>query len=358
MPDDTATTSPRTSGVSTLQDERASSRPLRRTHATRRHSGDGKRTKKRIGSTQAASAAEKLARQVNAALVLGTYRLGEERATEVRCPTELSRWHATCGPTMKPLPQAHRRTHRQPPRPYFGDRDLRALREADLLTHVQAKLDDGLAPETIRNAMSVPRRVLTLLERDGRVERNPIARIGELMQCVEQAALPETSEVDSWNRSEVQTLIGVARDHEVRVAPLLLLLLSTGMRRGEALGLKWTDVDFDRRVLTVPSSITSSGLTTLKSGRAHRVVMPESLTIELFDWLAARRREAMTKGWPQLPEWTFCSETGSAPDPANIDRVWRRAQKHGVRPLKLHRARHTWATMALQAGKCVRWVAD
>ena len=50
------------------------------------------------------------------------------------------------------------------------------------------------------------------------------------------------------------------------------------------------------------------------------------------------------------------------PNPANIDRVWRRvrrrAQKRGVRPLKLHCARHTWATMALHAGKSVRWVAD
>jgi hypothetical protein len=122
------------------------------------------------------------------------------------------------------------------------------------------------------------------------------------------------------------------------------------------------DVDFDRRLLTVRRSITSSGLTTPKSGRASRVVMAESLTVGLFDLLAARRQEAMTKGWPELPEWVLCSETGSAPDPANIDRVWRRirrrAQKQGIRPLKLHCARHTWATMALQAGKNVRWVAD
>lgn len=90
--------------------------------------------------------------------------------------------------------------------------------------------------------------------------------------------------------------------------------------------------------------------------------MAESLTIELFDLLAARRQEAMAKGWLELPEWVFCSEVGTAPDPANIDRVWRRvrrrAQKLGVRPLKLHCARHTWATMALHAGKSVRWVAD
>ncbi len=64
----------------------------------------------------------------------------------------------------------------------------------------------------------------------------------------------------------------------------------------------------------------------------------------------------------RIPLWVFCSETGSAPEPANMDRVWRRvrrrAQTLGVRPLKLHSARHTWATEALRAGKSIRWVAD
>ena len=50
------------------------------------------------------------------------------------------------------------------------------------------------------------------------------------------------------------------------------------------------------------------------------------------------------------------------PEPRNLERVWlrvrRRAHKQGVRPLKLHCTRHTWATMALDAGNSVRWVAD
>jgi hypothetical protein len=49
-------------------------------------------------------------------------------------------------------------------------------------------------------------------------------------------------------------------------------------------------------------------------------------------------------------------------DENNFERTWRRlrrrAQKAGVRPLKLHCTRHTWASMALASGKSVRWVAD
>jgi len=147
-----------------------------------------------------------------------------------------------------------------------------------------------------------------------------------------------------------------------RFAPLLHLLFATGMRRGEALGLQWADVDFDAGTISVRRAITTAGLSTPKGGRSRRVAMTPSLASDLFDVLTARRREALANGWADAPEWVFVSETGTSLDPANVERMWRRvrrrAQKHGVRPLKLHAARHTWATLALAAGKSVRWVAD
>ena len=53
---------------------------------------------------------------------------------------------------------------------------------------------------------------------------------------------------------------------------------------------------------------------------------------------------------------------GTAPLERNFERVWyrvrRRAQKQGVRPLKLHCTRHTWASLALASGKSPKWVAS
>ena len=90
--------------------------------------------------------------------------------------------------------------------------------------------------------------------------------------------------------------------------------------------------------------------------------MSPGLGAALESLLALRRREALQRGWPSVPEWVFCSETGTALDGGNLSRAWyrlrRRAQTEGVLPLKLHSARHTWATHALQAGKSIRWVAD
>jgi Phage integrase family len=63
-----------------------------------------------------------------------------------------------------------------------------------------------------------------------------------------------------------------------------------------------------------------------------------------------------------VPEWIIPAETGAPLDENNFERTWRslrrRAQKAGVRPLKLHCTRHTWASLALASGKSVRWVAD
>ena len=58
----------------------------------------------------------------------------------------------------------------------------------------------------------------------------------------------------------------------------------------------------------------------------------------------------------------FCSKVGTPLDTSNVSRVWnrvrRRAQALGVRPLRMHDARHTWATLALDAGKNLRWLSD
>ncbi len=90
--------------------------------------------------------------------------------------------------------------------------------------------------------------------------------------------------------------------------------------------------------------------------------MTAGLAEELFDLLTYRRRERLSRGWPEILSWLFCSETGPPPDPSNVERAWRRvrrrAQKLGVRSLKLHCARVTWATFALHAGRNIRWVAD
>ena len=218
---------------------------------------EGRRWRRRVGTTKAhRRAAEEMARKINAGLALGTFGLHEKREAPLLCKDELERWLLAYAPTLKP---SYRVSAQQVIRshlvPFFGSLDVREIRQEHLLQYVRTKLSAvrpaakggsepraPLKPATIRVHLAVLRRVLTLLERDGKITTNPARGIGELLRQVGRASALETEEVEYWTRREVKALLALAREHEPRFAPLLALLFATGLRRGEALGLqpRWT----------------------------------------------------------------------------------------------------------------------
>jgi len=185
---------------------------------------------------------------------------------------------------------------------------------------------------------------------------------GRLISRVARQQADEVQRIDSWSREEVATLLDVASAEEPGFHPLLFFLLSTGCRRGEALGLKWEDIDFEEQRIIVRRALVRGRLGTPKSGKARFVVLSPALSELLRDLLETRRRACLSKGWAEVPGFVFCSESGGTWDESNVSRTWRRlrrkAQAHGVRPLRIHDARHTFASLALASGKSVRWVAS
>ncbi len=339
---------------------------------------EGRRKKKRIGPSKADKRrAEKIAEKIDAALALGTFAHADEQPESIPLDAHLRQWHKRYAHTFKPsYEETSLGIVTNHLAPFFRGRDLRELREEHLLDYVRAKLDAGQRPATVLTALSILRRVCNLAIRDELITRNPASRLGEIMRRVDRRTASEVRHADAWTETEVQKLLAVAREHDPRFYPALLFLFSTGVRRGELLGLKWEDVDFERCRLTIRRAIVRGAPTTPKSGKSRTIAMPPGLASALLDLLALRRAESIRWRWPAVPEWVFCSEPehvegkkreeregGGGPiDERNFERSWqrvrRRAQKAGVRPLKLHCARHTYASRGLAAGKSLRWVAE
>ena len=132
------------------------------------------------------------------------------------------------------------------------------------------------------------------------------------------------------------------------------------MRKGEARALRWRDVDFSGARIAIRRAYSGKQIRPPKSGKGRTVALPVPLASILRELLSERRRQCLKHGWAEIPELVFCSEKGGALDERNINRSWarvrRKAQKKGVRPLRLHDLRHTFASIALASGKSVVWV--
>ena len=107
-----------------------------------------------------------------------------------------------------------------------------------------------LAPKTVLNVHQVLRTALGDAERQGLVARN----VARMMDPPCHGTAPEQT---CWNQEELRTFLHVAATH--RLGPALWLTATTGMRRGEVLGLRWSDIDFDAQRLSVQRSVTCTG---------------------------------------------------------------------------------------------------
>ena len=107
--------------------------------------------------------------------------------------------------------------------------------------------DKGCSPSTIRQTYTVLRSVLETAVRDELLASNPATK-------VKRPGGPRT-EAHYLSIAEVASLLEAAKDS--RYAPLLRLLVATGLRRGEALALRWSDVDLTNGLLRVRGTLTS-----------------------------------------------------------------------------------------------------
>ncbi len=326
---------------------------------------EGRRRWKKIGRDK--REALKVVHKVNAQLALGKFSMERDRKVST-VEEALWRWYDDYKLTFsRSFAQvSHLNIHRHLI-PFFGKLRLTEIEEPHLLQFVREKTaGDGskrpLQASTILNILSVLRQVLSAAVENGALQRNPCRNLGKLLRKVERQQSEEVTQVDSWSREEVGTLLEVARSAEPSFYPKLAFILSTGCRKGEALALKWRDVDFEDARLLIRRSLVRGRFGTPKSGKARSVVLSRPLTVVLSDLLAERRRACLSRGWAEVPDLVFCSETGGPLDERNVTRSWhrirRKAQAQGVRPLRLHDARHTFASLALAAGKSVRWVAS
>ncbi len=142
-----------------------------------------------------------------------------------------------------------------------------------------------------------------------------------------------------------------------RLSPLWVVLLTTGCRRGEALGLRWGDVDFIEGIATLSRNRTplntgqvSEG--SLKNGHARRVDLAPAALAALRSWRAALAAERLAAGTAYEDSgYIFVDQLGAPLTPGSISETFKRAvAKVDVPAVTVHACRHTCGTLMLSHG--------
>jgi integrase len=209
----------------------------------------------------------------------------------------------------------------------------------------------GLHPKTVRYVHTILHRAFRDAVRWGRLPRNP----------VDAADAPKVGESDlverAWSAETLATFLATCLAEGDPLYALWVVLATTGMRRGEALGLRWSDVDLDRqRIRVVQTLIQIRGKISISSPKTFRGRRPVALDPATVAVL--REHRARCEADTELTgisvtedDLIFRRPDGTPLHPnAVTEQFIRRGRAMGLPRLTLHGLRHTWATLALGQG--------
>ena len=190
------------------------------------------------------------------------------------------------------------------------------------------KKPKGLAPKTVRNIHQMIGSAYNLAMEQNLVSKNP----------TQGCALPkvEHKEMKTLTADQLSAFFQEARDSGVY--ELYYLDLATGLRRGELLGLKWTDIDLDRGVLKIQRAISRQNgkvvEAPLKTKNAYRTL---PLSADAIDVLMQQRRKTGNS------EWVFPSPSGGPMSPDSVLHMLQRVLKRaGLPRIRFHDLRHPY----------------
>jgi integrase len=163
--------------------------------------------------------------------------------------------------------------------------------------------------------------------------------------------------IDILSAEQVKAVVAAMRD--TSIYPQIVVLLSTGMRRGELMGLQWGDLDLETGKLRIERAIEKTkaqGLRIKAPKTRHgrrRITLPAGAVEVLRQHRKTQIEPRLALGLGRLPADAFVFGTveGAPRDPDRITQDWKRfAAARGLPKVTLHALRHTHASALIAAG--------
>jgi integrase len=239
--------------------------------------------------------------------------------------------------------------------PALGRRKVTEISVADVDRLLALKLGAGLSASTVHRIRALISQCLDQGVRWGDVPTN-VARLSRPPKMVR----PEGR---TLTREQAQQLLETLKDH--RHESLYLLMLSTGMRRGEALGLRWEDLNLENGVVRIKRNLKREGgrivtadTKTLKSRRAVNIPTPVLDALERNRELQDVEKAELGEAWVESG-FIFTTSIGTPIDPRNLYREFSQiCERAGLGHWHPHELRHSAASLMLASGVKLQVVSE
>ena len=230
--------------------------------------------------------------------------------------------------------------------PEIGRIKLNALRPDHLQKLYSDKLKAGKSRRTVQHIHAVVHRALTHAVKWGLVPRNVADAV--------EAPRPQQKPPEMLTEAQALSFLDYVKDDPLY--PLWLTLFSTGMRKGEVLGLRWSDVDMAAGIIhvsQVAQAVHKRGtmISEPKTDQSRRSIGLPPMTVAALKVHKERTARYQDFEYFKDQDLVFCTKRGTPFGSRNLLTYFHRALvKAGLPTVTLHSLRHLHATMLLKAG--------
>lgn len=313
---------------------------------------NGHRKAKKIGSKRVA---EEVAAKIRAKLLLGELDLEPKRVFNFADYAVL--WLENYIKPVRRISTTERYAGilRKYVLPVFGKKPLNKINRADVKSFLLHIHKDGTSRSTLALCRDVLSGVLVQAIDDELITSNPVTGVFKMLKLGRDPKIT----VEPMNFEEVDLFLDTCESLQPWHYPLFLTAFRTGMRMGELLGLEWRDVDFNGRFIRVERSFKREKVQGTKNNRTRRVDMSNQLHDVLIRLYNQRLKEALTKGRDYPNNICFHHKDGGHFSQNTIRGCYKRLLvKAGIRELRFHDIRHTFASLLLTNGESLAYVKE
>ena len=236
--------------------------------------------------------------------------------------------------------------------PNLGDLKIPDITSANINAVLLSMQAQGKAQSTCVKVYTVLHSLFKMAYMGDVIEKNPMDRVERPRPRKDEA---QGKEVEAYTVEEVQRILAGLEGEPPKWRAYLRLLIDTGIRRGEACGLRWKDVNFQTNTITISGNLCYTPqkgvyLDTPKNGHT-RIVDVDTDVMKLL--LALRAKQKV------ISQYVFSQNNGQPIHPQSPTRYMKKfSERYNVPNLHPHKLRHTFASIAITNGADVASVSE